>query len=246
MLRFNLKYRIALILAGFAVITFGLALMLVGTTFRMEELIASIAEKDLSAPEAADRLLAARAASHAQAVKLRIIAVAAIFITAGLSLALVLAFVNHILGPVRRLTLEAGREGTGRAPASENEIKALSQSVRGLIEDVDQTHSELGTSRENLLQAEKMALVGKLAAGMAHSIRNPFTSVKMRLFSLQPQPGADPDPEGRLRGHFRRNPPHRHHRAELPGVLPAAQAQDAAGQPVGASSTSAPSCWGTA
>ena len=66
----------------------------------------------------------------------------------------------------------------------ENEIKALSRAVRGLIEDVDQTHCELEKSREHLLQAEKMALVGKLAAGMAHSIRNPFTSVKMRLFSL--------------------------------------------------------------
>jgi signal transduction histidine kinase len=53
-----------------------------------------------------------------------------------------------------------------------------------LIQDVDQAHHELEKSRENLLQAEKMALVGKLAAGMAHSIRNPFTSVKMRLFSL--------------------------------------------------------------
>jgi signal transduction histidine kinase len=53
-----------------------------------------------------------------------------------------------------------------------------------LLHDVDYTQSELHRSRESLLQAEKMALVGKLAAGMAHSIRNPFTSVKMRLFSL--------------------------------------------------------------
>jgi signal transduction histidine kinase len=49
---------------------------------------------------------------------------------------------------------------------------------------VGQTQVELEKSRENLLHAEKMAMVGKLAAGMAHSVRNPFTSVKMRLFSL--------------------------------------------------------------
>ena len=63
-------------------------------------------------------------------------------------------------------------------------MKALSRSIHGLLKDYDHTHFELEKSREHLLQAEKMALVGKLAAGMAHSIRNPLTSVKMRLFSL--------------------------------------------------------------
>jgi signal transduction histidine kinase len=51
--------------------------------------------------------------------------------------------------------------------------------------NVDQTQSELQQSRAHLLQAEKLAMVGKLAAGVAHTIRNPLTSVNMRLFSLE-------------------------------------------------------------
>jgi signal transduction histidine kinase len=129
-----------------------------------------------------DRILSAEAYSHAQAQRLRLISFAAILSSAGLILLLAFVFVYQILEPLRRLTLEAYRAGV---PArSENEVKALSRGVRVLLHNVDHTQSELDRSRESLLQAEKMALVGKLAAGMAHSIRNPFTSVQMRLFSL--------------------------------------------------------------
>ncbi len=120
--------------------------------------------------------------SLGQAAKLRIIAGTAIFSVLCLGVILAFVLIRQILEPVRRLAMEADRE---RSPIeSGNELRALSKSVRGLIEDVDQTHMELERSRETLLQAEKMAMVGKLAAGVAHSIRNPLTSVKMRLFSL--------------------------------------------------------------
>jgi signal transduction histidine kinase len=128
------------------------------------------------------QIMHSRAASQAEARNLRLTALSSMGLA--LSMVLLLAFIlaKHILGPLRALMREADRES--RPPPPGNEIKALSLRVRGLIENVDHTQSELEKSREHLLQTEKMVMVGKLAAGMAHSIRNPLTSVKMRLFSL--------------------------------------------------------------
>jgi signal transduction histidine kinase len=129
-----------------------------------------------------ERILQAKSDSRIEAANLRIVAITAVCI--GFLLAVLLAFVlgSQILGPLRRLTVEVGSEGD--RDIGGDEVKALRHGVRDLIQNVDQTQSELQKSRESLLQADKLALVGKLAAGMAHSIRNPFTSVKMRLFSL--------------------------------------------------------------
>ena len=129
-----------------------------------------------------ERILQAKSASQDQAAQLRIVAATAVSISVILGALVAFVLGYQILSPVRRLTTEADRKGD--TDAAGDEVKALSRSVRHLIQDVDQTQSELEKSRESLLQAEKMALVGKLAAGMAHSIRNPFTSMKMRLFSL--------------------------------------------------------------
>jgi signal transduction histidine kinase len=128
------------------------------------------------------RIAFLKAQSYAQAERLRLIAGTAVLVVLLLGIVLAFVLVNDILEPLRRLAQEANPGA--RPEETEDEVKVLSRSVRGLIEGIDQTQTELEKSREHLLQAEKMVVVGKLAASMAHSIRNPLTSVKMRLFSL--------------------------------------------------------------
>lgn len=128
------------------------------------------------------RMLSADEAGHAQARRLRLLAAGAVAGLIGLTLLLAFVFVYRIMEPLRRLTREAGRAPLPAHTA--DEVKTLSRRVRVLLQNIDLAQNELERSRESLAHAEKMALVGKLAAGMAHSIRNPFTSVKMRLFSL--------------------------------------------------------------
>ena len=128
------------------------------------------------------RIEAASIKGHSDAKKFRILAVSGIIAVGLTGLLLIFFLAHYILDPVRRLAAEADRVGdSGR---SRDEVKSLGLTVRGLMQDIDLTHSELEKSRENLVQAEKLAQVGRLAAGVAHSIRNPLTSVNMRLFSL--------------------------------------------------------------
>ena len=99
----------------------------------------------------------------------------------GLGLGYVL--IKQILAPIRQLVGEPDPEAP---PATSlNEVQALSQKVHNLREDVDLAQLQLRRSQVSLVQSEKLAMVGKLAAGVAHSIRNPLTSVKMRLYSMR-------------------------------------------------------------
>jgi len=128
------------------------------------------------------RISDAQKKSHQQLVHARIATVSTILFDVVLAVVMIVFLLKHILEPLHRLALETSPAGC--VPEKGNDVMALSRSVHGMMKDIDDTHVALEKSRETLLQAEKMAMVGKLAAGMAHSIRNPFTSVKMRLFSL--------------------------------------------------------------
>jgi signal transduction histidine kinase len=111
------------------------------------------------------------------------LAVIGVCVNASLSIILGYVLVKQILDPLRRL---ARGDRTGEAAeASSDEVQAIGRKVRALMDDVDKAHLDLEASRGHLMQAEKLAMAGRLAAGVAHTIRNPLTSVKMRLFSLE-------------------------------------------------------------
>jgi signal transduction histidine kinase len=129
-----------------------------------------------------DKAQKAKIQSLNQAKNLRIIAGSAVLMILLLGIILTFFLLHDILDPIRRLALETDRhDGTQN---EKDEVKTLSRHVHDLKKTYNETQFELEKSREHLLQSEKLALVGKLAAGTSHSIRNPLTSVKMRLFSL--------------------------------------------------------------
>ncbi len=138
-----------------------------------------------------DKAQKAKIQSLNQAKKLRVIVGSAVMMILFLGVILTFFLLHDILEPIRRLALETDRHnGTQKTG---DEVTALSRGVYDLRKEYDQTQVELEKSREHLLQSEKLALVGKLAAGTSHSIRNPLTSVKMRLFSLSRSLDLDGD-----------------------------------------------------
>lgn len=129
-----------------------------------------------------ERIETAIEKSAREANRLRYMALLAIVSVTLLSLLVNFIFARHIMGPIRKLISQVDNEDG--ITKSMDEVDALKKGVLGLIVDAEVTQLKLKQSRESLVQSEKMALIGKLAAGTAHSIRNPLTSVKMRLFSL--------------------------------------------------------------
>lgn len=61
------------------------------------------------------------------------------------------------------------------------DVHDLQQQAEKVAERMRQVSDQLQNARQEILRSERLAAVGELAAGVAHEIRNPLTSIKLLL-----------------------------------------------------------------
>jgi signal transduction histidine kinase len=99
-------------------------------------------------------------------------------------------FAQPIEGFVRQLNTLAkpGSDRRQRLDAQRpDEFGVLAVSFNGLLDEVQRREQELKEAQLQVLQSEKLASVGQLAAGVAHEINNPIGFVNSNLGSLKGQ-----------------------------------------------------------
>jgi len=81
----------------------------------------------------------------------------------------------------------------------DDDLRFIQAQIEAVVERLRRTGCELQQARSDVLRSERLAAIGGLAAGIAHEIRNPLTSVKLLLQNAATVPGDAVLPQRKLR-----------------------------------------------
>jgi two-component system, NtrC family, sensor histidine kinase HydH len=83
--------------------------------------------------------------------------------------------------------------------SGKDDLAFIQQQIETVVDRLRRTANDLQQAREDVLRSERLAAIGGLAAGVAHELRNPLTSVKLLLQHAASRPGDAVLPVAKLR-----------------------------------------------
>ncbi len=93
---------------------------------------------------------------------------------------------RRITGPIKKLAEGTVKIAKGEFAQkididSQDEIGHLAKNFNEMSRQLQLTRGRMEAAQMKLIQAEKLASIGRISAGIAHEIRNPLTSVKLNI-----------------------------------------------------------------
>ncbi len=97
--------------------------------------------------------------------------------------------------PIRELTGAMAVVGSGRldhpvTPTSRDEIGALAAAFSRMTDSLRQNVTKLESTQAQLVQSEKLASIGEMAAAVAHGLRNPLASLRAAAQLVRSHPDS--------------------------------------------------------
>jgi signal transduction histidine kinase len=112
-----------------------------------------------------------------------------VLLVLGLSVLFTIRLRRAVLEPLQVLSAQARRFGSGDfssrvGPVGEGELRAVSSAFDAMAE-------ELQARETQLIETERMAAIGQLAAGVAHEVNNPIQVIRGYLKTMGPDTPPD-------------------------------------------------------